>query len=108
MDKHTGKPLSGVEHLRQSVEDILTTVPETRVMRREYGSHLYSLVDAPMNSETLVDFYAATAKAIDQWEPRVLLTRVQAEVSQSGEVSLTMEGFYKHNGESIMLEGLDL
>ncbi len=48
-DANTGKALSGLEHLRQSVRDILTTPIGTRVMRREYGSQLYALIDAPLN-----------------------------------------------------------
>jgi phage baseplate assembly protein W len=49
LDASTGKQLSGMAHLRQSVRDILTTPIGTRVMRRDYGSRLYRLVDATMN-----------------------------------------------------------
>ncbi len=108
MHKVTGKRLSGIEHLRQSIVDILSTAPETRVMRREYGSDLHNLIDAPMNPSTLVSFYAATAKALDRWEPRIRLTRVRTEAAQSGEIELTVEGFYQHDGKEIMLEGLKL
>ena len=34
----TGAALSGMDHLRQSIRDILTTRVGTRVMRRAYGS----------------------------------------------------------------------
>ena len=108
MDKQTGKALSGIGHLRQSVENILNTMPETLVLRREYGSQFLSLIDAPMNAETMVDFYTAVATALDRWEPRITLVQVWAEASQSAEVTLTMEGFYKHNGEAVVLEGLEL
>jgi phage baseplate assembly protein W len=35
-----GQALSGLDHLRQSIRDILTTRIGTRVMRRDYGSRL--------------------------------------------------------------------
>ena len=108
MDKKTGKSLGGVDHLRQSVATILNTQPETLVFRRDFGSSFLDILDAPMNAETLVDFYMAIATAVDRWEPRITLTRIQAEVSQSAEVSLSMEGYYKHNGEAVVLEGLEL
>jgi hypothetical protein len=58
----TGKPLSGIQHLRQSINDILTTPIGSRVIRRDYGSDLPTLVDAPMNLSTLTRIYAATAR----------------------------------------------
>jgi phage baseplate assembly protein W len=32
------KPLAGIEHLRQSIRDILTTPIGSRIMRRDFGS----------------------------------------------------------------------
>jgi len=63
-DAKTGKPLSGVAHLRQSIRDILTTPLGSRVMRRNYGSRLFDLVDNPLNDQTLVEIFAATAEAL--------------------------------------------
>jgi phage baseplate assembly protein W len=53
IDANTGKALSGLAHLRQSVTDILSTPIGSRVMRREYGSQLFRLIDAPLNRSTL-------------------------------------------------------
>lgn len=41
----TGKRLSGVAHLRQSVSDILNTPVGSRVLVRDYGSDLFELLD---------------------------------------------------------------
>ena len=38
MNSQTGLSISEVEHIRQSVRDILVTPIGSRVMRREYGS----------------------------------------------------------------------
>jgi phage baseplate assembly protein W len=108
MDRITGKPLDGVEHLKQSIRDIMMTSPETRVMRREYGCGVRDLVDAPLNGPTLTAFYAAAAAALDKYEPRLRVSRVHGELLQSGEFLLTVEGYYKHNGKEIILEGITL
>jgi len=79
VDRNTGKALSGLDHLRQSIADVLTTPIGSRVMRRDYGSRLFELADAPINRSTLVALYAATADALGRWEPRLRVRRVQAE-----------------------------
>ena len=80
----TGKELTGLAHLRQSVRDILTTPIGTRVMRREYGSRLMELVDAPLTPATLTEIYAAAAEALARWEPRLRVDRIKASVAGEG------------------------
>lgn len=99
MDRCTGKSLSGAEHLQQSIRDILTTPLGSRVMRRDYGSRLFELVDRPINAQTLVDYYAATAQALWQWEPRFRLTRVQIQAVVECQIILTLEGRYGQEDE---------
>ena len=107
MDRYTGKPLSGIDHLRQSIADILTTPVGSRVMRRDYGSDLFRLVDAPANRTTLIKIYAATAAAIQKWEPRYKLDQVTCdEIGTNGVITLTLRGFYRPEGKQITLEGL--
>ncbi len=80
-------------HLSQSIADILTTPMGTRVMRRDYGSDLPLLIDAPMNGETMIDLFAATADALDRWEPRFTLRRVQVpDATAGGKLSLYLTG----------------
>lgn len=102
----TGKALSGVDHLRQSITDILTTPIGTRVLRRDYGSRLYELVDAPINRSLFIEIYAATAEALILWEPRFELIRVQVERIDVGELEINVEGRIVHTGEAIILDGL--
>jgi hypothetical protein len=106
MDKNTGKALEDKEHLRQSITDILTTPLGSRVMRRDYGSRLFELVDHPTSPALLVDIYAATAEAIKKWEPRLLVESVQADTIESGKISLTLTGRYRPSGEPVTLEGI--
>ena len=102
----TGKHLSGLDHLKQSVWDILTTPIGSRVMRRDYGSRLFELIDAPANRETIADIYAATAEAIMKWEPRIDLKQVEITSMAAGSVELTLYGNYLPDGQPITLDGI--
>jgi phage baseplate assembly protein W len=77
MNASTGRATAGIAHLYQSIAKILTTPIGTRIARRDFGSELPELVDAPNNGATRVRLYAAIATALMQWEPRLRLTRVQ-------------------------------
>lgn len=101
-----GKSLSGIDHLRQSIRDILTTPIGSRVMRRDYGSRLFQLVDRPTTPALMVELYVATAEALDRWEPRFKLLEVKGEVVAEGHVSLTLSGRYLPDGREISLEGI--
>ncbi len=96
----TGKSLGGLEHLKQSIRDILTTPLGSRVMRRQYGSRLFDLLDAPTNRRIMAAIYAATAGALRQWEPRFQLQRVAVDAVTVGRIALTVYGTYVYNGEA--------
>ncbi len=90
--RQTGHPIEGSARLAQAIGDILSTPKGSRVMRRDYGSDLPLLIDAPMNEETMVDIYAATAEAIDLWEPEFQLTRVEIAAATAGHLELRLTG----------------
>ena len=110
----TGKELTGIDHLRQSVRDILTTPIGTRVMRRDYGSRLMELVDSPLTPATLTDIYAAANEALARWEPRLRVERIKVTPSQSsaasGHVLIDLAGVYLPTGpfssQPVRLEGI--
>lgn len=104
----TGRALSGIDHLRQSIRDILTTRVGTRVMRRAYGSRLPELVDAPLNDETLVDLYAEAVSALVTWEPRIDVQQVTATQPSPGVVELSLEGIYTPTGEPVTVDGIEV
>lgn len=106
IDKQTGQALSGIAHLRQSIEDILTTPKGTRIMRRDYGSDLPRLVDAPTNQETLLDIYAATADALAKWEPRIAVESVTTTEITDGRIILSITGEYLPDGQTVTIDGI--
>lgn len=92
MNRHTGGAISTLDHIRQSIGDILTTRIGTRVMRREYGSQLVDLIDQPANAATRLLAYAAITMALMRWEPRIRISRVQlSDVTMAGQIELTLE-----------------
>ena len=94
MDRRTGQPLSSVAHLRQSIEDILTTPLGSRRMRPEYGSQLRRYVDLPVNEGWKSAVQAEVARALGRWEPRLKLERVKVVAVLDGQVSLALSGRY--------------
>jgi len=108
MDSNSGAALGGIDHLRQSIRNILTTPIGSRVMRRDYGSRLYQLVDAPANRSTLLDIYTAVAEALATWEPRLDLHQLVAEDISPGRIVLSLEGIYLPDGEAVSISGLEV
>ena len=93
MNAVTGKPLEGTDHLVQSIGDILSTPIGSRVMLRDYGSLLPSLIDQPANPSTALALFAATAQALLRWEPRIRLKRVRLEPAGApGDFNVELEG----------------
>ena len=88
--RHTGRSIDTRTHIDQSIADILTTPIGSRVERREYGSRLPRLVDAPMNAETVGLMRSSTAEALLRWEPRIQLRRVQVGSVEAGGVHLVV------------------
>lgn len=97
MDRRTGQPLNGVAHLRQSIEDILTTPLGSRRMRPDYGSQLRRYIDLPVNAGWKSAVQAEVARALGRWEPRLALERVRVVAVLDGQVSLALSGRYLGN-----------
>jgi len=106
MNMATGRDLTGIDHLSQSINDILSTPIGSRVMRREYGSDLPDLIDAPMTPELTVDVFAAVALALDRWEPRYRVKRIWINEARAGFMDLGMSGLYLVEGKPLVLEGI--
>ncbi|GAB7529396.1 GPW/gp25 family protein [Pseudomonas sp. 3A(2025)] len=97
VDRRTGLSLSGIEHLRQSIEDILTTPIGSRRMRPEYGSKIRRFVDLPVNDGWKSAVQAEVARALGRWEPRLKLERVRVTAVLDGRITLQLTGQYLGN-----------
>jgi len=102
MSRHHGSALSDIEHVRQSLQDILSTPQGSRRMRPEYGSDLHNMVDLPQTRGWISAVQAEAARAIGRWEPRIQLKSVQVLSVLSGQITFAITAEY--HGDALLLE----
>ena len=106
MSKNNGAYLDDLDHLKQSIVDILTTLIGSRVICRDYGSGLFKLLDLPINRDLFPKIYAAVADAVDKWEPRFKLQKITINSIKDGHITLSLTGQYLITQQKIVLEDL--
>ena len=102
MSRTTGVPITGLDHLVQSIGDILSTRKGTRRQRPEYGSDIPKMVDLPVTRGWISTVQAEAARAIGRWEPRIKLSRVTVLSIVGGAVTFRIQGTYE--GDDIVFE----
>lgn len=70
--------VEGRESVRQAVLLLLSTRPGERVMRPDYGCELHKLVFSPNDDTTAGLAMHYVRQAIERWEPRVVIERLDA------------------------------
>lgn len=92
IDRVTGSIITGWDHTVQSINDIFTTTFGERILREWYGSLVPRLLGRLITPQEVLPFFAAIASAIDVWEPRVRVSRVDIlEVNRLGEFKFLMD-----------------
>jgi uncharacterized protein len=92
----TGGILEGWPHVVQSLQDIFTTRFGSRIMREWYGSFVPNLLGRNITPNEVTPWFAAVTSAIEQWEPRYRVTRIQVvDVTRSGALHFFIEGEYR-------------
>ncbi|SMC24233.1 hypothetical protein SAMN02745857_01778 [Andreprevotia lacus DSM 23236] len=76
MNAGSGRTLRDLPHIAQSVATIIGTSIGSRVMRRDFGSLVPDLIDAPSNAVGMQLLRAAIVSALQRWEPRITVTRI--------------------------------
>jgi phage baseplate assembly protein W len=71
--------VDGVEAVRQAVLLLLSTTPGERVMRPDYGCDLHRLLFAPNDDTTAGLAIHYVRRALERWEPRIAVLRVDAD-----------------------------
>ncbi len=66
------------DSVRQAILLLLSTVPGERVMRPEYGCHIHRLVFAPNDDSTAGLAIHYVRSALQRWEPRIEILRLDA------------------------------
>lgn len=90
MSSASGAAVEGESHLKQSIADILLTPVGSRLMRREYGSAIFSLLDQPDNEVTRLRLISAAVIALWKWEPRITPTQITFESAAQGARTMTI------------------
>lgn len=103
IDRNSGGVVAGWSHVQQSLRVLFTTPLLKRVMRRYVGSNVPRLVDAPISPVTVIQFYAAVAKAIRDFEPRFRVARMQVnestvDTAALGGIVMDIQGVYYPRG----------
>lgn len=114
MNRQTGKFLSGIVHLKQSLQDILTTTARSkeakgeRLICRDYGSKLFSYIDQPLTDHLTLEIMAEVANVLHSFEPRIQLTKVSvvSKDAINGHLTLNLEGLYEN--EAFIVENVEL
>ncbi|MDR5776577.1 MULTISPECIES: GPW/gp25 family protein [unclassified Caballeronia] len=104
MNALNGRWISGLDHLYQSIGKIVSTPLASCIKRRDFGSELTDLIDAPANGAMRTRLYAAVATALMRWEPRLTLTRVLlvADEAAQGVLYLEIEGWTALSGTPVL------
>lgn len=90
MDAVSGKQLDELADIRQSIADIVKTPVGSRVMRRDYGSHVADLIDSPGTPLGALQLIAAAADGIYRWEQRVTITAARLSTALDGAAILNL------------------
>ena len=68
----------GYESVRQAILLLISTVPGERVMRPDYGCDLHKLIFSPNDETTAGLAIHYVRRALDRWEPRIDVLRLDA------------------------------
>lgn len=102
IDRNTGKLLAGWPHVVQSLHVLFTTSFGSRVMRRYFGSQVPQLLGNNLVPSTITRFLAAVITAIELWEPRFRVVKVDIDATRNtpeslrlGRLAMTVRGEYR-------------
>ncbi|MGG6295130.1 GPW/gp25 family protein [Leptolyngbya sp. AN02str] len=87
--------VDGAASVRQAILLLLSTRPGERVMRPAYGCNLHRLVFSPNDDTTagLAIYYVR--QAIDRWEPRIQVIRIDANRNEDDPAQLDIALEYR-------------
>lgn len=105
MNRSDGLTVTDLEHISQSIGDILRTPVGSRVMRRDYGSLLASMIDQPQTPALELQIKVACYMAVLKWEPRVTLSSVTTARSFDGRMIVTLTGQHNDTGHRWLYSG---
>ena len=96
VDRRGGISLaSGETDVDQAIEIILSTAPGERPMRPEFGCGVHDFVFDTIDAATVGRLETEIRRALDRWEPRIVLEEVEFDLSQMGDGQLLINIGYR-------------
>lgn len=92
--------LSEAQAVRQAILLLVSTRPGERVMRPEYGCYLFRLAFAPNDDTTAGLAIHYVRAALDRWEPRIVVLRLDAERNDQHKSRLDLHLQYRLRSHS--------
>lgn len=94
--------VGGAEAVRQAIFMLLSTRPGERVMRPDYGCDLHRLAFSSADATTAGLAIHMVREAIERWEPRAEILRLDAslEGSDQGRLEVLLEYRVRRTGET--------
>ena len=83
------------DSVRQAILLLLSTIPGERVMRPDYGCQLHRLIFSPNDETTAGLAIHYVRQALDLWEPRIEVLRLDAERNDEAPEELTISLEYR-------------
>ena len=90
-----GSVAEGVDDINQCIAIILATRKGTVPHRPTFGSNIYKYIDFPVN-EAIPNIIRESIDAIKQWETRIKLTSVKADILNS-QIKINVEWTLKES-----------
>jgi phage baseplate assembly protein W len=91
----SGRIAMAEEHvsIRQAILLLLSTSPGERVMRPDYGCELHRLIFSPNDDTTAGLAIHYVRRAVERWEPRVEILRLEAgrNEADSGQLDIALD-----------------
>jgi phage baseplate assembly protein W len=75
----------GEEDVDQAIEIIIGTAPGERPMRPEFGCDVHDLVFETVDAAMVGRLETAIREALDRWEPRVTVERIDVDLDRAAE-----------------------
>lgn len=84
-----------VTDIEQAIRLILSTAPGERVMRPDFGCGIHEYAFATINTTTLTLIEDEVRDALEEWEPRIEVLKVDSELADSATGRLEVEIRYR-------------
>ena len=96
MNALTGRPLDGIDHVVQSIEDIFSTPIGARILREFYGNPGIKLLGENVTERTILRWWAITWACLELFEPRFKVKTFQLlSADRLGAIQVRMKGEYR-------------